>query len=169
VVLSAKCTDRNHFETRNLAFLGTLLTEGTCKGLVVATGRATIMGDISALATKDKRSVTTLQVEIMHSSRSSRFSGDKRSVTTLQVEITHFVKIIAFLAIGTGAASFTYWALHLQKQHRGFIDLPTILVTLISLIVGFVPLGLPVSVTLTLSLIALVMAKEAVLVKKLGM
>ena len=44
VLLSAKCTDRNHFETRNLAFLGTLLTEGTVTGLVVATGQETMMG-----------------------------------------------------------------------------------------------------------------------------
>ena len=68
----------------------------------------------------------------------------------------------------TGIASFTYWAVSINKEHKGFIDLPTIIVDCISLIVAYVPLGLPVSVTLTLSLIALVMAKENVLVKKLG-
>jgi len=45
IVLSAKCTDRNHFETRNLAFFGTLMTEGSIKGMVVATGDDTIMGE----------------------------------------------------------------------------------------------------------------------------
>jgi sodium/potassium-transporting ATPase subunit alpha len=39
-------------------------------------------------------------------------------------------------------------------KHPTFLDLPTMLVNCISLIVAYVPLGLPVSVTLTLSLIA---------------
>lgn len=42
----------------------------------------------------------------------------------------------------------------LRVQYPTFLDLPTMIVNCISLIVAYVPLGLPVSVTLTLSLIA---------------
>ena len=75
---------------------------------------------------------------------------------------------MAFLAIGTAIISFSYWATNIRVQHAGFLPLPTMIVNAISLIVAYVPLGLPVSVTLTLSLIAGKMGSEHVLVKKLG-
>jgi sodium/potassium-transporting ATPase subunit alpha len=69
---------------------------------------------------------------------------------------------VAALAIVTGVVSFSYWAGSLRINHPGFLDLPTMIVNCISLIVAYVPLGLPVSVTLTLSLIAAKLGQSAV-------
>lgn len=63
------------------------------------------------------------------------------------------------MAVATGIVSFSYWGISLHKEHPGFLDLPTMIVNCISLIVAYVPLGLPVSVTFTLSLIAAKMVR----------
>jgi hypothetical protein len=52
-----------------------------------------------------------------------------------------------------------------QDVHYNYLKVSDIIVDCISLIVAFVPEGLPVAVTLTLSLIAVLMAKENVLVR----
>jgi sodium/potassium-transporting ATPase subunit alpha len=46
VALTTECTDPNHFETRNLALFGTLLTDGTVQGMVFATGDETVMAQV---------------------------------------------------------------------------------------------------------------------------
>jgi sodium/potassium-transporting ATPase subunit alpha len=60
------------------------------------------------------------------------------------------------------------WAVWLRVQHPDYISVPSLLVNTVSVMVAFIPEGLPVCVTLALLLIAKRMAKSNVLVKELS-
>jgi sodium/potassium-transporting ATPase subunit alpha len=60
------------------------------------------------------------------------------------------------------------WAAWIRKDYPGFITVPVLLVNLVSVAVAFIPEGLPVCVTLSLSRIASSLAKEQVLCKSLA-
>ncbi|KAJ1956246.1 hypothetical protein IWQ62_005346, partial [Dispira parvispora] len=137
-------TDESYLESRNIGLMGTLITNGNGRGVVVSTGDKTIMGKIA------KVSVTT-----------------RPRPTTLQVEITRFVKIIAALALTTAAVVLIVWAAWLRRDYPTFVSTSTALVNAIAVLVAFVPEGLPISVTLALTLVARKMAKQKVLVKSL--
>eukprot|EP00743_Colponemidia_sp_Colp-15_P005772 GILK01006204.1.p1 GENE.GILK01006204.1~~GILK01006204.1.p1 ORF type:complete len:1066 (+),score=189.62 GILK01006204.1:170-3199(+) len=144
ILCTDRCTDQNYMHSRNMAFFGSYIVEGTATALVVEIGNTTVMGKIA---------VST-----------SRTSG---GVTTLQSEINHFVFIIVVLALTTATVSLLAWGLWLQHAHPGFLSFSAMLTNVIGLVVAFVPDGLPVSVTLTLTLIAKKMSKANVLVKNL--
>lgn len=131
------CTDENPLETKNLAFFGTLAVDGTCTGIVVNTGDATVFGRIAGLA-----------------------AGSSSEVTTLQIDIHHFVIIISAFAIFLGILFF-FIAL---AKGWGIIR---VIVLAISIIVANVPEGLLATVTVSLTLSAKRMASKQVLVKKL--
>ncbi|KAJ1658656.1 hypothetical protein IWQ61_002144 [Dispira simplex] len=137
-------TDDNYLESRNIGLMGTLITNGNGRGVVVSTGDKTIMGKIA------KVSVTT-----------------QPRPTTLQVEISRFVKIIATLALTTAAVVLVVWAAWLRREYPTFVSTSTALVNAIAVLVAFVPEGLPISVTLALTLVARKMVKQKVLVKSL--
>jgi len=142
---AVKFTDKNIMQTRNIAFFGCSVTEGTGTGVVIATGDRTVFGEIARLA-----------------------GSQTPQASTLHVEIRRFVWIIVFLSLSTGLIAFAGWAFWLRTYHPDFMPLPTAVVNCISLIVAFVPEGMPVAVTVTLALIAKDMAKNNVLVKNLG-
>jgi sodium/potassium-transporting ATPase subunit alpha len=142
---STKCTDQNFMETRNLAFFGCNVVEGEGTGVVIATGDRTVFGDIARLA-----------------------ATPQTVASTLHQEVTRFVLIIAGLSLSTGFAAFLGWFFWLRNYHSDFMSLPAIAVNCISLIVAFVPEGMPVAVTVTLALIAKEMSSHNVLVKNLG-
>lgn len=58
---STECTDENPFESHNLAFFGTLATEGEAVGMVVRTGDKTVMGTIAGLASSTELKETPLR------------------------------------------------------------------------------------------------------------
>ncbi|CAG8490503.1 20749_t:CDS:2 [Cetraspora pellucida] len=141
---SVEMTDDIYLESRNIGLMGTLITNGEGLGIVVATGDRTVMGKIAKLSS------TTSQ---------------ERSI--LQKEITSFVIIVTCLAILTSALTLIVWAAWLRVYYPNFIDLSGALVNSIGVLVAYVPEGLPIAVTLTLTLVARKMAKQKVLVKNL--
>src|SRR5699024_9942309 len=48
----------------NMAFMGTLATRGKARGVVVATGMKTVMGQIASLMTTTKRTTTPLEYKL---------------------------------------------------------------------------------------------------------
>lgn len=134
---STKCTDANPLETQNMAFFGTEVPKGSCKGVVVATGDNTVMGHIAKL---------TLNT-----------GSDK---TPIGIELDRFIYIISAIAITLGVLFFII-GIFLGT------DLITNLVFMIGIIVANVPEGLLATVTLSLSLTAKRMSSKNVLVKNL--
>ncbi|CAG8639542.1 12195_t:CDS:2 [Racocetra persica] len=141
---TVEMTDDIYLESRNIGLMGTLITNGEGLGIVVATGDRTVMGKIAKLSSS---------------------TSQERSI--LQKEITSFVIIITCLAITTAALTLIVWAAWLRVDYPNFIDLSGALVNSIGVLVAYVPEGLPIAVTLTLTLVARKMAKQKVLVKNL--
>jgi sodium/potassium-transporting ATPase subunit alpha len=141
---SINCTDANYLQTKNIIFFGTNILEGSGRGVVVTTGNSTVMGQIASSA--------------------SRPSTNTAKMTT---EIRRVIIIIAVLAGATSLAIILSWVFWLRVQYPGFMSLSQLIVTIIGVVVGFLPSGLPVCVTLSLTVIAKKMAQNHVVVKHL--
>lgn len=141
--LTTTMTSDNYMESKNVMFMGTSVIEGSGLAVVVNTGRRTVMGQIA------------------------RMSNATGGSTPLRNEINYFSLLICGLALCTGFIIIVVWLAWLSKAYPLYMNLSNILVTLIGAIVAFVPSGLPVSVTLTLTAIAKKMYEENVLVKNL--
>jgi len=135
---STQMSDENPLETKNLAFYGTLATEGSAIGVVVSTGDRTIIGRIAGLA-------------------ASTVAED----TPIHREIHHFILIITGVAIFLGT---TFFMIGMIISGGDWI---TNLVFMIGIIVANVPEGLLATVTVSLTLTANRMASKNVLVKNL--
>ena len=61
-----QCTDENPLETKNIAFFGTNVVEGTGEGMVVNIGDDTVMGRIAGLASSTGTEETPIAKEIYH-------------------------------------------------------------------------------------------------------
>jgi sodium/potassium-transporting ATPase subunit alpha len=140
-----ECTDENYLESKNIAFMTTLITNGQGKGVVICTGQSTMIGKIASL---------------------TNHTNQKES--SLQTEIRRFVIFISMLAITTVVILLIFWGAYIRKHYASYIDVPTMMVNCIAVMVAFIPTGLPVAVTLSLLLIARKMAKCRVLVKNLS-
>ena len=141
---SASQTDESYTESKNIAFMATMITNGSGKAIVTLTGSQTMIGSIAVLT-----------------------SSAKQEATTLQLEIRHFVTLIAFLSITTVTICFIVWGAWIYRTYPSFISVSSMLVNAIAILVAFIPTGLPVSVTLSLLLVARRMARNKVLVKNL--
>lgn len=111
--------------------------EGTCRGVVVATGDRTVMGRIANLA-----------------------SGLETSSTPIAREIAHFIHIITGVAIFLGVTFF------IIAFTLGYHWIEAV-IFLIGIIVANVPEGLLATVTVCLTLTAKRMASKNCLVKNL--
>ncbi|SPO31883.1 K, P-type ATPase [Ustilago trichophora] len=138
-------TEPNFLETKNIALLGTHVCNGNATGIVILTGQRTVMGRINKLTNEDK---------------------DKP--TQLQKEISRFVKIIIGLTVTLVLIMLITWLAWLRRDHPGFLSTVGILTNLMSLVVAFIPEGMPVAVALTLSLVARRMRDVKVLPKSLS-
>ncbi|KAF8890953.1 hypothetical protein BD779DRAFT_1610703 [Infundibulicybe gibba] len=145
VPASLDCTDNNFMESRNIALQGTLCTNGNGKGICVALGDNTVFGRIAKQAALERPTRTTLEIEILR-----------------------FVLIIASLAITVAIIIVVLWSAWLRRDHPAFISVPTLLVDCVSVAVAFIPEGLPVCVTLSLTVIARAMRKSNILCKSLA-
>ena len=137
-VRKAECTHPdNPFETQNLAFFGTMVKEGNCKGIVIFTGDSTFMGRIANLA-----------------------GTASSEMTTLQREINFFIKLIASIAITLGII-FLAVGIYITR------DVIATITFCIGVIVANVPEGLMTSLTVCITLCAKRMKEKNVLVKNL--
>ncbi|KAJ2738055.1 hypothetical protein GGI20_006335, partial [Coemansia sp. BCRC 34301] len=144
VVATVRFTDENYLETRNIAVMGTHVTQGSGVGVVVATGDSTVMGRIAKMTT-----------------------SKKTEKTLLQIEIKRFVVIVACLSIVAGTTLLVMWAAWLRKSYPTFLLISDAFVNSMGVIIAFVPEGLPICLTLTLTLVAKRMQRQNVLVKNL--
>lgn len=137
-------TDENFLETKNIGLQGTLCVSGSGLGVVIQTGDTTVFGRIAKLSA----------------------SGGPSS-STLQREILRFVILIVSIALLIDIIIIICWAAWLNRQHKGFLTASNLVISLVSVSVALIPEGLPVSVTLSLAVIAHRLAKSKVLCKTL--
>lgn len=145
VMMGVKCSSLSYLESTNLAFYSSLVVQGSGLGVVVSVGDKTVLGTISALT-----------------------QSNDNNDTSLHREIRRFVLIISVIALFTGVITFIMWGAWLFPSYPNFMPVASIVMNAFSLIVAYVPEGLPVCVTLTLTLIAKRMYKQRVLVKNLA-
>jgi sodium/potassium-transporting ATPase subunit alpha len=126
-------------EADNLVFNSTLVVNGEAWGVVVRTADHTFIGQIAALT-----------------------GGEQGAQSPLAVEIGHFVMMISIIAI---LFAVVFFAVGITTAYKG--QAAQTVTFAVSILVAFVPEGLPSVVTLLLSIAAKRMAKENVLVKSL--
>jgi len=122
----------------NMVYSGTIIQKGRATGIVTAVGAGTEFGKISQKISETEASATPLQENI------EKFAK-KLSITILA--LVGFIFVVGLL--------------------RGF-DIVAMLLTSIGLAVSAIPEGLPVSITITLSVGLYQMAKRNAVVKKLA-
>ncbi|KAK6222710.1 hypothetical protein LQW54_000891 [Pestalotiopsis sp. IQ-011] len=137
-------TDDNYLETKNIGLQGTHCTSGTCTGIVVGTGDRTVFGRIANLTNEPKAKMTTLEREVLY-----------------------FVVIICSIMITMIAIVLIVWGAWLRTEHPGWISVPMLIVSCVSVAIAFIPEGLPIAVTAGLTITAGIMQKNKVLCKSL--
>lgn len=137
-------TDPNYLETRNIGFAGTHCTSGTGSGLVVATGDKTVFGHIAKLT-----------------------STPSTARSPLQKEIIRFVFLIVTLMITMNIVVLGVWAGFIRRAHPGYMPVAALIVNIVSVAIAFVPEGLPIALTASLTITANIMRKNNILCKSL--
>ncbi|KAG6892144.1 hypothetical protein C0995_005193, partial [Termitomyces sp. Mi166 len=107
-------------EAANIALMGTYVTNGHAKGVVVLTGGRTVMGRVSELTDKIKM---------------------KR--TLIQQEIWRFVRIIILFTTLLALSVLIIWLAWLHHDHRSFMNVVQMLNDVMGCIVSFIPEGIP--------------------------
>ena len=124
-------------DRRNLAYMGTIVTYGRGKALVVETGMRTELGKIAKLLQQ---------------------VGDE--MTPLQKRLDQLGKLLAVVGIAVAAVIFIFGLLRGEAARD-------MLLTAVSIAVAIVPEGLPAVVTITLALGAQRMLRRQALIRKL--
>ncbi|KAB8356427.1 hypothetical protein FH972_024010 [Carpinus fangiana] len=137
-------TDDNYLETKCIGMQGTLCIAGAGTGIVVSTGDQTVFGKIATLTNKPDTGRTPLQKEILR-----------------------FVIIICSLAAFFIVLVCIIWGAYLRKEHPGYISVSGLIVSVVSVGIAFVPEGLPIALTASMTIVANVMRKSNVLCKSL--
>jgi sodium/potassium-transporting ATPase subunit alpha len=142
---NTRMTDKNFLETRNIALMGTMVTNGSATGIVILTGGNTVMGRI-AKAT----------------------SSIKDEPTLIQREISRFVRIIVCLTVVLACMILFTWVGWLRLKHSAYMDIIQMLNNVMGCVVAFIPEGMPVAVALTLMIVARRMRSNNILPKGLS-
>ncbi|GAM86309.1 hypothetical protein ANO11243_043210 [Dothideomycetidae sp. 11243] len=141
---SVKSTDDNYLETACIGLAGTHCVSGTAQGVVVSTGDRTVFGRIAKLT-----------------------NAPSTGMTPLQKEILYFVLTIVSIMVVMVLLVIIVWATWLRKDHEGWITVPALIVDCVSVAVAFIPEGLPIAVTASLTITANIMRKNKILCKSL--
>ena len=128
------------FQATNIVFSGTTIVSGKGVGVVIATGKSSVMGDISRLATETPR------------------------VSAFAKGLNRFSSFILRLVVGT--LVFIVLANLFIKGLA--IDVPDLIIFAIALAVSVIPEALPVVTTFSLSRGALHLSKHHVVVRRLS-
>ncbi|KAG6840615.1 hypothetical protein C0991_005514 [Blastosporella zonata] len=126
-------------EAENLVFNSTLVVNGEAWGIVVRTGDHTFIGQIASLT-----------------------GGESGNESPLAREIARFVTIVSCIAV---IFAIVFFCVGITTAYKGKVAQTVTFA--VSILVAFVPEGLPSVVTLLLSIAAKRMAKQNVLVKDL--
>jgi sodium/potassium-transporting ATPase subunit alpha len=141
---SVESTEENYLETKCIGMQGTHCVSGSGKGVVVATGDLTVFGRIAKLT-----------------------SAPNNARTTLQKEVLRFVLIIVSLMIFFDILVVIIWVSYLRPRYPDYINTPELIVSLVSVGIAFVPEGLPIALTMSLTVVANIMKRNNVLCKSL--
>ncbi|KAG0157642.1 hypothetical protein PDIDSM_4827 [Penicillium digitatum] len=139
------CTETNFLETRNIALMGTGVTNGNAIGIVILTGSRSVMGRIASMT-----------------------AGVKQKTTLIQREINRFVTIIVILTVVLALLILLTWLGWLRKDHHSYMSVVAMLNNVMGCVVAFIPEGMPVAVALTLMMIAKRMKQTNILPKGLS-
>jgi magnesium-transporting ATPase (P-type) len=125
-------------DRRSMLWSGTLVTQGTARGLVVATGAGTEIGRIGGL-----------------------LAGVEQLTTPLVAQIDHFARWLSFLILLV-AGLLLVWGYYVG--HMPFADL---FMVVVGVAVAAIPEGLPAVMTITLAIGVQAMARRNAIVRRL--
>lgn len=109
-------TSNNAMETRNLALNSTFVTQGSCTGVVFATGDRTVMGRLVSM------------------------SGEKKfKLTTIQREVWFFTKIVSVVALFFFSLSLLLYGVWLRTSYPGYDTASSAIANSIGCLTAFVP------------------------------
>ncbi|GAM42142.1 hypothetical protein TCE0_043f15842 [Talaromyces pinophilus] len=137
-------TEENFLETQNIGLQGTHCVSGNALAIVVSTGDNTVFGRIAKLASEPKPGLTLLEKEVLR-----------------------FVALIVAIMLTMIIVVIIVWATWLRKDHPDWINVPTLIVDCVSVAIAFIPEGLPISITASLTITANIMRKNQILCKSL--
>ncbi|KAH6894216.1 hypothetical protein B0T10DRAFT_527113 [Thelonectria olida] len=137
-------TDENYLETKNIGLQGTHCISGTCTGVVVSTGDTTVFGRIAQLTNEPKKGLSTLEREVFN-----------------------FVMVICSIMVLMIIIVVIIWATWLHKKYPDWINVPNLIISCVSVAVAFIPEGLPVALTASMTISANMMRKHKILCKSL--
>lgn len=137
-------TDSNYLETKNIGFAGTHCTSGSGTGVVVSTGDRTVFGHIAKLT-----------------------SQESTGRSPLQKEIIRFVFLIVTLMITMNIIVIGVWAGYIRSAYPDYMPPALLIVNIVSVAIAFVPEGLPIALTASLTITANIMRKNNILCKSL--
>ncbi|WP_373503686.1 HAD-IC family P-type ATPase [Aestuariivirga sp.] len=125
-------------DRRSMLWSGTLVTQGTARGLVVATGKGTEIGRIGGLLA---------EVEQL--------------TTPLVAQMDHFARWLSFLILLVAALLLVY------GYYVGHHDFAEIFMAVVGVAVAAIPEGLPAVMTITLAIGVQAMARRHAIVRRL--
>lgn len=137
-------TDDNYLETHCIGLQGTHCVSGNAKGIVVATADSTVFGGIAKLTNEPKKGLTTLEKEVLR-----------------------FVLLIVLIMLTMIIVVVIVWATWLRVDHPDWINVSTLIVDCVSVAIAFIPEGLPIALTASLTITANLMRKNKILCKSL--
>ncbi|KAB8289830.1 hypothetical protein EYC80_010462 [Monilinia laxa] len=137
-------TDENYLETKCIGLQGTHCISGSGIGIVVATGDTTVFGRIAQLT-----------------------NTPKTGMTTLEREVFNFVLVIVTIMGTMIVLVIIIWAAYLRKSYPDWINVPTLIVDCVSVAIAFIPEGLPIALTASLTITAKLMRENKILCKSL--
>jgi magnesium-transporting ATPase (P-type) len=136
--LAAVATEAALGDRHSMAYSGTLVTRGTGRGLVTATGASTEIGRIGGL-----------------------LAGVEDLATPLVAQMDRFARWLSFLILAASALLLA-WGVFLA--HHAFADL---FMAVVALAVAAIPEGLPAVMTITLAIGVQAMARRNAIVRRL--
>ncbi|MFY8095161.1 MAG: cation-transporting P-type ATPase [Niveispirillum sp.] len=125
-------------DRRSMLWSGTLVTQGTARGLVVATGGRTEIGRIGKL-----------------------LAGVEQLTTPLVAQIDHFARWLSFLILLLSALLLAY------GYSVGHYAFSTLFMTVVGVAVAAIPEGLPAVMSITLAIGVQAMARRNAIVRRL--
>jgi magnesium-transporting ATPase (P-type) len=125
-------------DRRSMLWSGTLLTQGTARGLVVATGRTTEIGRIGGL-----------------------LAGVEQLTSPLVAQMDHFARWLSFLILLASGLLLAY------GYYVGHQDFSELFMAVVGVAVAAIPEGLPAVMTITLAIGVQAMARRHAIVRRL--
>ncbi|MBD3205890.1 HAD-IC family P-type ATPase [Candidatus Bathyarchaeota archaeon] len=136
---SAKAEEEEKSDPSNLIFMGTTVTKGRARAIVISTGMETRFGEIAGMVSGLEKEAPPLK---------EKMEGMGRQLAAISLVLTAWIFIMGYFFLE--------------------IELSEIFLTAVSMAVSAIPEGLPAVLTITLALGVNRMAKQKAIVKKLA-